>query len=436
MKILHVIAQLPSRTGSGVYYSNVIEELKKYGHEQAALFATQDDFNFDVLRGSTLYPVCFKSGRIPFPIVGMSDVMPYENTVYSSMNEHMLEAWRMAFEDELHRAEREFQPDILILHHLWILTSIATGIFDKRIKIGVCHNTDIRQAEQHPDMKNRYVVNLKNLDFVFSLSDLHKQRISDVFGIEQSKIITIGGGFSQKLFFPLASRKKNDKTRIVFSAKIEKSKGVFELVKAFKNITETNQNLHLDIIGTPGGESVRILQSLTGNADNITVIPIKNQKALADYIRDKDIFVMPSYFEGLGLMALECLASGLRVVATEIEALMSLLGDNVNNSGVIEYVKLPRIYDTDKPFDDDLEQFVENLSAKLLLQIERVRNGDLFPMEILPEINKHSWNGKTERINNVIMASSENLKSRLATDTKADAKEKWNNVRKHQPAVP
>ena len=38
MKILHVLAQLPSRTGSGVYYSNMIEEFSSYGYEQKAIF--------------------------------------------------------------------------------------------------------------------------------------------------------------------------------------------------------------------------------------------------------------------------------------------------------------------------------------------------------------------------------------------------------------
>ena len=402
MKILHVIAQLPSQTGSGVYYSNVIEELIKYEHSQAALFATQDNFCFDILDSNVQYPVCFKSAKIPFPIVGMSDVMPYDNTVYSNMDEHMLKVWRAAFTDQLCHAKREFQPDILVLHHLWILTSLATEIFASQIKIGVCHNTDIRQAEQHPDIKNKYAVNLKSLDAVFSLSDSQKQRIFDVFGIARGKIITMGGGFAQRLFFPPAFKKKKAKIEIVFSAKIEESKGVFELIKAFKCIAKTKPSLHLNIIGMPSGENASRLLTAIGNADNITVVPKKSQKELADYIRDKDIFVMPSYFDGLGLMTIECLASGLRVVATEIDALISLLGDSINNSGVIEYVRLPRIYDTDKPYDEDIAQFVENLSAKLLLQIERVEKGVAFPKEILLEINKHSWSGVAEKINSVI----------------------------------
>ena len=407
MKILHVIAQRPSGTGSGVYYSNVIEELKRYGHEQAALFACQDNSGFDVLDAAAQYPVCFKSERIPFPIAGMSDVMPYENTVYSSMSEEMLRIWSGAFCEALLRAKSEFHPDVVILHHLWILTSIASEIFDSQIKIGICHNTDIRQAEQHTEMKNRYVASLKNLDAVFSLSDLQQQKISDVFGIEKDKIVTIGGGFDRKLFFPSVSKKKNERIKIVYAAKIEKSKGVFELVKAFKKAAEIKPTVHLDIIGVPNEENARVLSSLIRDADNITITSKRNQQALAEYLRDKDIFVIPSYFEGLGLMAIESLASGLRVVATEIEALMSLLGDDVNRSGVIEYVKLPRIFDTDKPYDEDLEQFVENLSSKLLMQIDRVEKGEPFPKEILSRINNHSWSGVTEKINHEIIKLTE-----------------------------
>ncbi|OLS02753.1 hypothetical protein [Tissierella creatinophila] len=83
MKILHVLAQLPSRTGSGVYFSNMIEGFKKYKHEQKAIFGTQDKYQWNVLENKDQYTINFKSEELPFPIVGMSDVMPYESTIYS-----------------------------------------------------------------------------------------------------------------------------------------------------------------------------------------------------------------------------------------------------------------------------------------------------------------------------------------------------------------
>ena len=36
MRVLHVLAQLPAKTGSGVYFTNVIEGLESFNHEQAA----------------------------------------------------------------------------------------------------------------------------------------------------------------------------------------------------------------------------------------------------------------------------------------------------------------------------------------------------------------------------------------------------------------
>lgn len=403
MKILHVLAQLPTRTGSGVYFSNLVEGLKVYGHEQAAVFAVQDDFKWDVLPADQCFPVEFKSGALPFPIAGMSDIMPYENTIYSSMNVTMISQWQVAFEGVLGMAKNLFKPDVVILHHLWMLTSIGIKIFNNQVKIGVCHNTDLRQAEQNPLMKEMFVEGLDKLDMVFSLSDNQKGRINDIFGICPNKIVTIGGGFNQKLFYPPSTtRNPHEPIRIIYAAKIERSKGVFELIEAFRQVSKSRVGLQLSIVGTPDEVNEVKLNQLIGTSDNIQLVRITNQQVLADFMREHDIYVMPSYFEGLGLIAIESLATGLRVVATEIEALMSLLGEVVNSSGVIEYVKLPRIYDIDKPVEDDVPQFVKNLAEKLTQQVDRIRDGETFTEELRNQINSHSWTGIAERINNQI----------------------------------
>jgi hypothetical protein len=55
MKILHVLAQLPARTGSGVFYSNLIEGFKKYNYEQKAIFGYQDEFIWGILDSKDQY---------------------------------------------------------------------------------------------------------------------------------------------------------------------------------------------------------------------------------------------------------------------------------------------------------------------------------------------------------------------------------------------
>ena len=49
MRILHVLAQLPIKTGSGVYFTNVINGLKEFNVEQAAIYATTPEYNFNFI---------------------------------------------------------------------------------------------------------------------------------------------------------------------------------------------------------------------------------------------------------------------------------------------------------------------------------------------------------------------------------------------------
>ena len=179
MKILHCLAQLPMKTGSGVYFSTLVEGMIKKGHENAVLYGTQlpfaeKTFNEslpDKLQGSVKeYSIKFLSdyvqgektvfnADIPFPIAGMSDIMPYTSTVYSEMNDEMYQKWISVFEKTLLRAKEEFNPDIIISHHLFILTSLVKKIFSGKKIIGISHGTDIRQIKKNPWIKTPYIQN-------------------------------------------------------------------------------------------------------------------------------------------------------------------------------------------------------------------------------------------------------------------------------------
>jgi len=224
----------------------------------------------------------------------------------------------------------------------------------------------------------------------------------EIYGIDRDRIINVGGGYNQNIFYPPKEKTYADKVRLVFCGKIDPSKGVYELIEAYKSLGL--EDVTLDIIGSPIGENKERIERYIGDDTSIRVYNVKDQVALGEEFRKKDVFVMPSYYEGLGLVAIEALASGLYVVVTEIEALMALLGDKINSSGVIKYVQPPRIYDTDKPLEEDLPAFKERLKEAMLEQIEKVRQRINCHKEVEDQIRALSWEGLVERMNEIIKA--------------------------------
>ena len=396
MKILHVLAQLPIKTGSGVYFTNVIEGLKQFDVEQAAVYATTPEYDFNFL--DEKFEVEFQGKDISFPIVGMSDIMPYENTLYKNMTIEMLENWQETFRKKLEKAKKEFKPDVVITHHLWILSSIVCDVFEGEKVIGVCHNTDIRQAEKNPAMKDKYVKNLDKLDKILALSSGVIEGISNIYNYPEDKIVNIGAGYNEKIFYPVEKYEKQDNVKILYAGKFDESKGFYELIKAFRLLEKKDANVELELIGNLKEEDRPRVEALVGDSKKIKIYNAVDQAHLGEIMRHKDIFILPSYFEGLGLIAVEALGSGLRVVATEIEGLIEFLGDKINNSEIIEYIAMPTIYDTDKAVEEEKPAFVNRIVGALELMIERTREQREIPAELLEEIERHSWKRKIEII--------------------------------------
>lgn len=396
MKILHVLAQLPIKTGSGVYFTNVIEGLKQFDVKQAAVYATTPEYNFNFV--DEKYEVEFQGEDISFPIVGMSDIMPYENTLYKNMTDDMMEEWQKAFRKKLEVARNEFKPDVIITHHLWILSSIVCDVFEDKKVIGICHNTDIRQAEKNRTMKDKYVKNLEKLDKILALSSGVIEGISNIYNYPKERIVNIGAGYNEKIFYPVKKYEKHDNVKILYAGKFDESKGFYELIKAFRLLEEKDDNVELELIGNLKEEDRPRVEQLVGDSTKIRIYNAVDQVHLGEIMRHKDVFILPSYFEGLGLIAVEALGSGLRVVATEIEGLIEFLGDKINNSEIIEYIEMPTIYDTDKAVEEEKPAFVKRIVGALELMIERTRDNREIPADLLEEVEHHSWKKKIEII--------------------------------------
>lgn len=388
MRILHIQAQLPAKTGSGVYFSNVIKGF--IGHaEQACVYGQFPDFKYRLLSQDRQYPVTFPNPNCHFPLPGMSDVMPYDSTIYGEMTPEMIKDWQKVFLDKIQQAVSEFKPDVIFCHHLWFLTSLVCQHIRNVPIYAFCHGTDIRQAKQHPDLFAKYVTDMDRLTHVFALSQPQVQKISDLYQIPAEKIAVIGGGFDPTIFYP-QTRPNKETIDIVYAGKLSAAKGTFALAKTFNRLSHDYPNSRLHLIGNPSDEALRHLELYLKN-QQILIYNLPDQKALANQYRKADIFVLPSFYEGLGLSVIEALGCGLRAVVTDITALKEQLGATVNNSGYISYVDLPRLVNQDEPLKEDLPAFYDRLEHALREQIERLVIIPDFSTQLQDAILTNSW---------------------------------------------
>ena len=116
-------------------------------------------------------------------------------------------------------------------------------------------------------------------------------------------------------------------------------------------------------------EAVDRLKKAIESDHRITYYGAVTQDVLGDIFRKHEIFVLPSYYEGLPLVVLERLACGMRIVVNEFPALIELLGETINDSDWVKHVKQPRLENIDQPVESDLSAYCDRLGEALKKQI-------------------------------------------------------------------
>ena len=410
-RILHVTSQYPGKTGSGIYLNELIKEGSKKGYVQGLIAGLPEgEENIDLnISEQYFYPVLFNTEEIPFPIVGMSDIMPYESTKYSEMNNEMFGKWEKSFKNAIQRGVKEFKPDIIISHHLWALTSLVKKMVPGIKVIGVCHGTDIRQFEKCPQYREYVLKGCGLIDLVLALNNRQKEIIHSIYFIPREKIITIGGGYNEDIFYPPAvgndprvvpfKKYNDDCIKLIYAGKLSYAKGVLSLIKAYNMLEINEDEIELRIVGSgTGEEEIAVKEAGDKGELKVSFLGELSQERLGELFRQSHIFILPSFYEGLSLVTIEALASGLMVVATALPGLKSFLGDEINNSGIIEYVDLPKMDNVDTPFKGELFAYEERLKSSIEKQINRLKEGYVIDNNIQSKIDKLSWGNIYNRI--------------------------------------
>ncbi len=393
MKILSVTAQKPDSTGSGVYLSELVKNFEVLGHEQAVVAGVYKEDAIWLPESVTFYPLYFKSEEVPFAIAGMSDEMPYESTVYGQMTEKMVGVFEAAFEKRVRSAVEEFQPDIIVCHHLYLVTSLVRKVFPEKKVFAFCHNTDLRQMKKIPLRREFIRSQIKHLDGIFALHDEQKKEICQIYDVDEAKICVVGAGYNQTVFHRLEEiEKEKNRYRFIFAGKISEKKGVMSLIKSLSYLPWKKDEAEFILAGGYGNqEEYDTIVSMAQNAPFDVVFAGKlTQTELAKEYNKSHVFILPSFSEGMPLTMIEAMSCGCKVVITDLPGIRPWVEQRIENPPVF-FVEPPEMVNADEPSPENLVRFEQELA-------ENIKDCAEYEMKELPDLHQISWQNICEEV--------------------------------------
>jgi phosphatidylinositol alpha-1,6-mannosyltransferase len=108
-------------------------------------------------------------------------------------------------------------------------------------------------------------------------------------------------------------------------------KGQHHLIDSVKRLTEEGIEVELDLVGTGDSRSANEAQvARLGLRDRVHFRGYVSREQIAEHYAAADVFVLPSYNEGMSVALLEAMASGLAVVVTATGGTPELIKPEIN----------------------------------------------------------------------------------------------------------
>ncbi len=120
-------------------------------------------------------------------------------------------------------------------------------------------------------------------------------------------------------------------TRLLFVGRVVELKGLGVLLDAISRLAERHPRLGLTVVGDgPDRDRLQRHAHSLGISDRVTFVGSRSQAEVADHLSGSDIFVLPSFAEGVPVVLMEALGAGLPVVASVVGGVVELVAEDIN----------------------------------------------------------------------------------------------------------
>jgi D-inositol-3-phosphate glycosyltransferase len=215
--------------------------------------------------------------------------------------------------------------------------------------LGRMKNIVAQKRPQEQETGRRVAVETDIVNFADALvaaTPAEENQLTQLYGADGDRIHVISPGVDIDRFHPIPAAHAKERIEIcpehrmiLFVGRIEPLKGIDHLLQAIARVVERRPELReglcVPIIGGAvdriheEDEMVRLreLREALGIGDVVTFQGSRNQDTLQYYYSAAEMVVMPSDYESFGMVALEAMACGTPVIASDVGGLAFLVKD-------------------------------------------------------------------------------------------------------------
>ena len=159
------------------------------------------------------------------------------------------------------------------------------------------------------------------------------------YGIKKEKIVYVPNGIPEDIFSAKANKKVLKKFNlekyflISYIGRIQKYKGLDQVIKVIPEIIKENKNVKFVIIGEDAGYKnylLNLIEELKVKSSVIFTGKLKEKNDVLSILNHSEIFVFPSEWEAFGIVILEAMAKKNAIISTNTEGGKFLVKNNIN----------------------------------------------------------------------------------------------------------
>jgi colanic acid/amylovoran biosynthesis glycosyltransferase len=223
------------------------------------------------------------------------------------------------------------QQGVRHLHVHFGNAGATVGLLTKRLN--QCHlSLTIHGPDEFDDVPGQHLaLKMKEADAVICISQFARSqlmRISDSDHWHKLQVCRLGVDPTQ---FPFRTRAASDVVQMLCVGRLTPAKCQVLLVQACAQLRDAGLSFHLKMVGA-GPDRARIEREvvLQDLQSHITMTGALNQQEVKQAFAQADVFVLPSLAEGIPVVLMEAMCSGVPCVTTPVNGIPELIEHGVS----------------------------------------------------------------------------------------------------------